>query len=227
MEVNVRIRGKVKFISNGKVVTEVENTVHLNELTQVVYNAMTNSITQGTQAQQYVVLTFSGGIKSSVPVTFNNFVWSGTLTLSVESTIVQLDLFPSFNANPFLASTVQTNITLPPGTYTIEWIWDIDDPVGLVREILYLGFNNAYSSFKVVAGKCTNLASVTKYKNTITLWFACLQSTSSTFTTFYDTFAETSKSNTTYYFTTYLNFAYQFELNAPNALIVPLTITIT
>lgn len=219
----VKIRGKVRIKELGKV---IDNTLDFDSVTEILYLAFTNSA-PSSNAQPFILVETANKVEIQVTTTYSGFVWTGTLTTQVPVTIVGLSLYASFNGVTYRVSTVKTNVTLPAGSYTVEWVWSVDDPIGLVEKILDLGFRNQFSGITVTAGTCTNLATVTRLKNTVTLWFSCFETSTATYTTFSDTFDITSKSNTTYYITTSVPFAQQFTLNTPNDLLVPLTIIIT
>ncbi|AZI75815.1 hypothetical protein SBFV2_gp48 [Sulfolobales Beppu filamentous virus 2] len=222
----VRIKGIVRIKKGGIVVTEVENLINFNMVASILAKAFLNQVPSGSETP-IVVMQTSGGLYE-ISVTYNNFVWTGQFTVNSVIQITQFQLYGAFNGVLYPLSTVQTSLTLEPGTYTLEWVWDVDDPVGVVRDILNFGFSNTFKSVSASAGTCTNLLGVDVFQNFVTLLFACFKtSTTTTYSTFAVTFDVTNTSNTTYAFSTSLNFSYSFKLIAPNSLIVPFTIELS
>lgn len=218
----VRIRGKVVLKKDGKVVAEVPNTILLANLTSILAQVFQGSPPSGSDSPSISIVTGSGVIQ--VPVTYKDFVWAGSFTVDFPVTLLEFDLNATFNGYPFPASVIPTLLTIPQGTYTVEWVWVVDDPVGLVRDILNYGFAGVYKGFSVKAGTCTSLLGVDVFQNFITLVFACFESSTTTYTSFGIAFAITNTSNTTVTVTTSIPFFSNFQLVAPNTLVVPFTI---
>ncbi|AZI75743.1 hypothetical protein SBFV1_gp42 [Sulfolobales Beppu filamentous phage 1] len=214
----VKIDGIVRIKQQGKVLYEIKNNINFTSLLSVLYKVFTNSPPSGSSKPT----VYMEGIY--VTMTYSNFVWTGTFSLIANMKVTSLLLYATFNGFQFLASQVNTTLYLSPGTYTIEWIWIVDDPVGLVKRILNFGFSGTYKSYSIASGTCTSLQSVIVQQSNITFLFSCFETTSTTYTNFTITFDTTNSAGTTYVSTTTLPFALQFKLNAPNTLLVPFTI---
>ena len=218
----VRIRGKVILKKDGKVIAEVPNTILLDNLTSILAQVFQGSPPSGN-GEPYVLIISSSGVIPT-PVIYKNFTWTGIFIVPVFTIIFAFILNATFNGYQFRASEVTTAIQLPPGSYELEWVWDVDDPVGVVKDILNFGFAGTFSSASATVSGCGNLMAVDVFQNYITLLFACLETVTTTYSDVTVQFTVTNTSNTTYHLTTELPFAFSFKLQAPNTLVVPVTI---
>jgi hypothetical protein len=148
----VTIRGEVHIKGDGKEIV-IKNNLSLANIIRFIVRALTNSVQNVEQAQR-IVYNVIYGIPVNVKIceASHTIIWCGSTTVNAYTLITTLCLWASFNGCFFNASTAVTEVLLSPGTYTFEWVWDVNDPVGLIYCLFALALN-----YKL---KCTSISIV-------------------------------------------------------------------
>ena len=146
----VTIVGEVHIKGNGKEIV-IKNNLSLANIIRFIIRALTNSV-QNVEQVQRIVYNVIYGIPATVKIcdASHTIIWCGSTTINTYTLITTLCLWASFNGCFFNASTVATEVLLSPGTYTFEWVWYVNDPVGLIYCIFALALNYKF--------KCTSIS---------------------------------------------------------------------
>ena len=202
---SISIRGTVKIIDQkGNTVLTIKNSINYNVLASVLYYLISNSLPSVSATTGIVLIgpTFSQTVSYKASASNNQVVFTASVTISGEPVVVnQLLLVTSFYENgttyDTLLSTVQTDFTLDPGTYTIEWILDFDDPVGVVYSILSQSLTSTLKSVSLSFTPSPSATVFNAFQNNL-LWFLqYFPSSATTFSTVEASFSVTNTSSTT------------------------------
>ena len=150
----VKIKGKIRIKDDkGNVIFEHDNNILFQTLTQVLAYLLTASLPNSTPSSNDIIYLGNNTITASVSVSGNEIVFSGSFSPTSTQYITVEYLFVNFHygSNTYGVLVAETSIpfVINPGTYTVEWIWYIDDSIGIVFNLLSNSLQNTLSSVSV------------------------------------------------------------------------------